>query len=79
MLEICEAYGCKWDIQFNPQKSQLLTITLSTAISLSQTELYNGVPMLNILELLFVMQMFSPPILADRKASSLAVLTVYCL
>jgi len=28
MLEICEAYGCTriWDIQFNPQKSQLLTI-----------------------------------------------------
>jgi len=25
MLEICEAYGCKWDIQFNPQKTQLLT------------------------------------------------------
>jgi len=26
MLEICEAYGGIWDIQFNPQKSQLLTI-----------------------------------------------------
>jgi len=26
MLEICEAYGGIWDIQFKPQKSQLLTI-----------------------------------------------------
>jgi len=26
MLEICEAYRRIWDIQFNPQKSQLLTI-----------------------------------------------------
>jgi len=26
MLEICEAYGCIWDTQFNPRKSQLLTI-----------------------------------------------------
>jgi len=39
MVEICEAYGRIWDIQFNPQKSQLLTIEskiLITAISLSR-------------------------------------------
>jgi len=26
MLDICTQYGCKWDITFNPSKSQLLTL-----------------------------------------------------
>jgi len=26
MLDICSAFGCKWDICFNPLKSQLLTL-----------------------------------------------------
>ena len=26
MLDICAEYGIKWDIRFNPAKSQLMTI-----------------------------------------------------
>ena len=82
MLEICEAYGRIWDIQFNPQKSQLLTIgsdILITAISLSRIKPYSGVPASNILVLLCIMLKTFLPMSVNRKASFLVVSIAYFL
>jgi len=82
MLEICEAYGCIWDIQFNPQKSQLITIggnnpvNCNLAISNVTIQWCANVKYLGIV---VCNAKFSLLISINRKASSLAVLTVYCL